>query len=341
VLVAACVGVAVCGEQLTGLTGSPDGTRLAFVRTGEQGSTLEILEVASGKLVAEHRLPGWQAEVRDGMSWSPDGTWIAVILIERRGSLPEGFFLYRIDVRSGRAMKLAGRRPDIFQRPLISPRADSVLFRDARRRDVNLLRLGMKKPDPVTRTGDVYRLAFGWFPDGSQVYFGRGDRSETGAGIWTWTRDATESRLLEGSVELKPVSLRVSRSGSWLAVVEQGDAENAFFDRLLVSRVKQFEPQKLSDNVSRHLDWSPGGDRLVFVASGRLAFWAPGDSGSTYTDIPATLPVWVNGATVAYFQPDPALLGETGREIWCYRPADRTRRLLFSLTRAVPVNSPR
>jgi Tol biopolymer transport system component len=318
-------------DYLWGITPSPDGTRLAVVGGDDEQCALFILDPSSKQVIQRHALPGCIAEAWYGVSWALDQSWVALIIVEGSRLHPKGFFVWRVDLPSGKASRLAGGHPFLLQRPRISPKGDALVFRDAMREDLLLLRTGEKKPAYITKFADVSRIGFEWTTDGSAIWVARGQRGARN-GIWRVPVDGAEPKLLSGSEGLAPTSLRPSPSGTWLAFAEEGGEESEFKYRLYTSRLEAWAPQLLTDRGGLFFDWSPKTETLAFTVNDtvhdRLAFWSPGDQAPLVTDIEAAYPVWVGPQMVAYLKDGDA---NHYREIWLYHLQEKTTEKLFGV----------
>lgn len=330
-VLAACALCVACPTVLAedyvwGITPSPDGTRLAAVGGAGEQCALFILDPSSKQVIQRHVLPGWMAEAWYGVSWAPGQSWVAITIVEGSQLAPAGFFIWRVDLPSGKASRLVGGEPLLPQRPRISTKGDALVFRDACRGDLLLLHVGDMNPRFITKFTDVSRMGFEWSPTGSVIWVARGHLSADN-GIWRVPVDGAEPQLLPGSEGRGPMSLEVSPSGTWLAFAEQGGEETNYDCRVYASKVEAWAPQLLTDRGGPFFDWSPKAETLAFTARERLAFWSPGGQAPLVTDIQAAYPVWVGLQTVAYLKD-----GNMGRpkEIWLYHRQEKTTEKLFA-----------
>jgi Tol biopolymer transport system component len=326
---------ALAEESLWGITPSPDGTKLAAVEQTEEHSTLLILDPSAKQVIQRHLLPGTLAEAWYGVSWSPDGSWVAITIVEGTRLAPTGFFIWRVDLPSGKASRLVGGEPLLPHRPRISPKGDALVFRDDNLAGLLLLPAGETKPRPISDFFDVSRMGFEWSPDGSAIWVARGQHGARN-GIWRVPLDGTEPEPLPGSERRGPMSLAVSPSGTWLAFAEQGGEESDYHCRLYVGRLEGFAPQLLTDRGGPFFGWSPKGETLAFTMNDRLAFWSPGDQAPLSTDVEAAYPVWVGSQTLAYLKDGNR---DHYKEIWLYHLQEKATEKLFAVPGSPPATA--
>jgi Tol biopolymer transport system component len=258
------------GSELTRLaTGvdaswSPDGTRLAFVRTARKGGKDLYLVKAdgSGELQLTTGLSTWEQALSAG--WSPDGTQLAV---QRSGSRPFATFL--VSAQGGPAVKLAedavgatwssdGSRLAYLR----SPQSDEGELIVANADGTGTHRIPL--PWPVTSVDTAV-----WSPEGDRIAFV--DRRTRR--LYAINADGNGPLKLADHVVLGgPVW---SPAGDRLAFVAEGSGVHAVnADGSGLVRLGDF-PTKYA-SVS-DLAWSPDGTRVAYAAGGPVSCWRCGD----------------------------------------------------------------
>lgn len=308
-------------EMLRGITVSPDGKKAAFVCQEVRGtvplhSTVIVVDLNTKKIVQEKRLEGLRAEAWYGMSWSPDGKWLALSAYEKE-STPWG--IWRFTIADGKTKSLSVLENGLLQRPLISPNGSSILFRDAHRGDLAIHKLGAKDPRFITSGGDVHRLGFDYRPNGSYIYYGRAKPG----GIWRMRPNGKEQKLLRGSEKIQAVSLRISFTGKHIAFVDA----NAI---LFVSSLSDFAPKRVSKSVGYDIRWSPTAEELVYArfdeksfADKSLRIWSAKGSKKLPKGVIGRRPVWAKRGQSILF------LTSAEDEIWSYEFRTKRRQRVF------------
>lgn len=190
---------------------SPDGRRLAFIRTleGEDHGQVWLLALtgrAAGRPRRLSRLPYGATGVR----WSPDGRWLTVLA----PSDDTPFVVGRLE---------AGRPPLARRITSVDWRDDDVGHRDRRNHLFLLEPRAGSRPRQLTR-GDYDVSAPAWSPDGRAIAFATDRRPERDVyprrSIWTVDVRGGEPRelvALAGDADLPAWS----PDGSWLAFAGQ------------------------------------------------------------------------------------------------------------------------
>lgn len=242
-----------------------DGTKLAFVEKKLQGDNLCVLDMASKKIQRIQNLPEYRIEGWYGASWSPDDSFVVLTLIEESHftRLIERirFAIWKVSIPHGEVKRIAKAKSGLCQRGLVSPDGKAILFRDAIRQDLMLINLGGGRPKYITDTGDTYRLGYDWSPDGSKIYFSRGFMADKG-GFWVMNADGSEKMII--SSKLQPYSLAISSSGEYVAFTVTSAERDNSNNPLFISRLKEFNPVKISQDAAYFFHWAPDNDALVF-----------------------------------------------------------------------------
>jgi len=317
--------------RLDGPTCSPDGERVAFAIVKDR-SEVAVLDFASGSMQG-FKVPGRLVEAFYGMSWSPDGTFIVATVVEHgkkpgrfslwnlppfHGNIPGPFSLWKLTPSTHKWQKLADIPYHLCQRALISPKGQTVLYRDARSRNLNLLDLTTAKRKQLTKTGDVYRLGYAWSPNGSNIYFSRGYMTENG-GLWVMNANGANKKEL--SMEQEAYSLGVSETEEHIAFTVSNGS-------LFVASLSDLQTVKISEKAGYFFQWHPLQEKLVFQEETSIKTWSASGSG----DVPHTLdvigdgyfPIWAEGGAAIVFLRDTT-------DLWRYEVRSRTSARIYTL----------
>jgi len=161
---------------------SPDGNSIAFVRSTRDTDAVMLMSALGG---AERRLAAFPTAVEAGLSWSPDGKWLALAAGGQEG----GTALRLVSVETGQSRLLttppASSGGDFD--PAFSPDGRSLAF--VREHGMNVEELWVL---PLSKTYDPRGapkkiLADGrrnhgpvWTPDGSELIFSAGETAQAG-----------------------------------------------------------------------------------------------------------------------------------------------------------------
>jgi len=187
----------------SGYAVSPDGSLLAYVRDGDEGTNQIFIAGIDGTEVRQMTHDPMGAF---GPAWSPDGTTIAYT-----GSATEGGStnLFVVDVASGEPTQLT--EDGLVEGPSFTPDGSSVVYTHA-------IVPPVLKTVPVTGGRSTLLFPLGadlagaengsLSPDGSLVTFLEQGPVNVGGNRWVANADGTERRLL-------PACLIDSPSGTW------------------------------------------------------------------------------------------------------------------------------
>jgi TolB protein len=125
---------------------SPDGKKIAFVSFEKDRSSINIVEVASGRIERITQYPG----INGAPSWSPDGKTLAVVLSKDGG--PK---IYTVEVATKRLTRLTDST-GIDTEPSWSPDGHSIVFTSNRGGKPQIYRVGLfdGKIERLTFVGD-------------------------------------------------------------------------------------------------------------------------------------------------------------------------------------------
>jgi len=259
---------------------SPDGSTVAFLRSGEGRSSVFLVPTSGGKV---EPFGEWTSGVIGGLEWTPDGR---ELLVARPA--PSGRRLMRIAIgNQGTQVPVAGI-PYETVAPSVSGVRRGGTFRLAvvsGQQDVGLRLVDLKAPQDEGRITaatpfcDATRMdSPGRFsPDGREVAF-TSDRSGSQQ-VWVTSLDGTPPRMV---TQLQDASVRV---GSW-----SPDGRSLAFDATIRDRTHIYvvpvnggPMRRLTNGRATEIDpeWSRDG-RWIYYASGegRSTIWrAPAGGG--------------------------------------------------------------
>ena len=262
---------------------SPDGSRIAFLRTIDAGTAQAVVIPAAGgpeRVVAS--LPGSRPSARKYLTWAPGGD--AVVASNRL----QGAFalrLYRFPISAGPAQALT-EGPDAAQdvSPAFSPDGRWLAFLRWENGATYAL---WAVPQPGGRpkllvTSPVPITSFAWKPDSRTIVYGGGPMS-TGElrQVTVDGRRAPAPFVLEGPSD----QITIAPNGVRIAYVLQNLDANIW--RLPLDRnggKNSHPPEKLFTSVREEMDpaYSPDGKSIAFVSnrSGHWNLWTGNADGS-------------------------------------------------------------
>ena len=253
---------------------SADGTRIAFLRTTESDED-QILEI-SALGGAEQMLATTKART-GSVSWSPDGTHLAIV-DKTSPETPDAIFL--LSRETGEKSQLTEPPDELStnagdRAPAFSPDGGDIAFVRQRQyigaSDLYLV---------AVETGKETRLTFDdaeisdvdWSPDGRALVFA--SKQEGLWALWRVSRSGGEATRLpfgQGASQLS-----VSRSGHRLAYTEVLSAAN-IWRAPGPAAAEPSAPTRIIGSSRRDLDaqYSPDGNRILFAStrSGRPENW--------------------------------------------------------------------
>ncbi len=265
---------------------SPDGTSVAFTRSGHARSALFVVPLSGGEPVA---LGDWNSGQIGGLTWTPDGR---EILVARPAT--SGRRLVRVKVASpAPEVPLAGV-PHGSHSPSVSQYRSGHTYRLAvvsSQQDVGLRLVDLRAPrqgDTITSHSpfcDATRMDTpGRFsPDGRQVAFAS-DRSGNQQ-LWVANLDGSALRSV---TELQDAYVSLgswSPDGRWLAF----DATMGDKTQIYVVPVGGGALKRVTDGTATEMDpeWSRDGRWIYYASneSGQFAIWKVAASGGARTQL--------------------------------------------------------
>ena len=283
-------------------TWSPDGNRIAFLRSGT--AHREVVEIPA--LGGSERVLGTTLASKSGLAWSPDGDLLAVV-DKASVDVPDAIFL--LSSRTGEKWQLSEPPPEIYRiigdlHPRFSPDGKTVAFARQRRY------LGNSDLFVVpVAGGKAIRLTFDdaeitdveWSPKGRSIIFAS-ERAGLRA-LWSIPRRGGD-----------PVRLVVGEGASGVSVGREGDR---LVYSQLVSMVNLYRvagpaaaesapAERIIGSTGFNIDphYSPDGSKIVFgtMRSGKPEVWICGSGGEACRLLaPGFNPSWSpDGASVVY-----------------------------------------
>ncbi len=270
---------------------SPDGTRIAFIRDAPGGgSEVRLIPPTGGP---ERRLGEVQGLAHQGLTWSPDGRFLAVV---DRSSPGDRLGIFLLDAASGVKRRLTSSSTNSDILPSLSPDGRTVAFNRTllgRGPFVHVAPVAGGEPRELAPTR-FPRGRLAWIPGGREILFAAvpaaGDggppkpssAGRAAASLWRVPADGGQARPLAGSEGA--VDVAVSGDGHRLVYSQEtmdldiwrldlrrrgspGEAQT----RLIASTKDDANPQ-----------FSPDGQRVAFAStrSGNFEIWvADGQAG--------------------------------------------------------------
>jgi Tol biopolymer transport system component len=158
----------VVGDVTTGAVWSPDGTRILY---GARGGSLYSVDVGSGDRSLLVRLPGENLDSIDGIEWSPDGAYLAIL----NDLEPGGGRLYVLNADGSRVRVLLDNfEPGGFA---WSPDGTRLTYAAFSGPDFRIWTVSLDGSAPslvASHTNDgccIEGASPVWSPDGSQIAF--------------------------------------------------------------------------------------------------------------------------------------------------------------------------
>jgi Tol biopolymer transport system component/DNA-binding winged helix-turn-helix (wHTH) protein len=259
-------------------TWSPDGRHIAFLRHRDRttaGHDILLVPATGG---AERRL-GTVLGERHGLSWSPDGRFLAVV-DKPSVSEPDTIYLLSTEDGSKRRLTTAPAEYDGDRFPKFSPDGHSVAFvrvRSFSHADVYVLNLAHQT---LTRVASDWIIAGGldWTQNGGSIIFASGESPPR-----LWRVGATGGSPKDLGVDgFEPSTSRRNRPlmvfvrfqldwNVWRVPGPFANASDMSARRLIDSTQLEFSPR-----------YSPSGNRVAFISrrSGTTEVWTSDSDGS-------------------------------------------------------------
>jgi eukaryotic-like serine/threonine-protein kinase len=267
-------------SEINGLTGSPDGHRIAVLHAGQVEGVFSVSALGGAeRRLVELRFPG---SANMGLDWSPDGKWLAVTDKESAG---EAVGIFLISPSTGARRRLTTpTSPFADNSPVFSPEANYVAFvrvRAGLSGDIFVVPLQGGEPRKVSSL-DAAISGFDWTPDGKQIVAAALTRD--GPSLWrvdlAGDKQERLNQLGSGDFEWPTVS----RHGDRLAYVQNVENSNIWQLRLASPVRSNGSSVRLisSTRAESGQQYSPDGKRIVFVSnrSGSAQIWTCSQDGA-------------------------------------------------------------
>ena len=279
---------------------SPDGSQIAFLRRSEGSGGIFLVPPIGGieRKLAES--PHFGGERFSGLSWSPDGKFLAV---PDRRSPEEPFAIFLVTVESGAKERLTSPPAQSLadHSPAFSPDGRTLAF--IRRSasvvaDVYLVQVAGGEPRRLT-FNDTWTLGLAWTQDGREIVF-----SSPQGGLFNLWRISSFGGMPEllsgtGGGAIYPA---ISRQGSRLIYSRQTRDKNIWRLELSGLTTIRNRPARLIASTRRDSfpQISPDGDRIAFESdrSGSPEVWVCDRDGrrpvqlTSFADVNAGSPSW-------------------------------------------------
>ena len=267
---------------------SPDGSHVAFTRTGSDGGVFIVNADGSGE---QRILEGWARDI----SWSPDGDQLVLSWLEQGWPADPGELLQLVVVDSdGTNLKVLNDVPELQEGPVTdlfpvwSPDGVRILFQHwvhAAQAEEDAIELYVVNADGTglrqIETGDlaVY-YSSSWTPDGEAVAFGGGNPGDPMdiSGVYAVSLEGgVPERLTPPDLHMFFPAFDWSPDGSRVAYAttfqeldfEMGPAEIDLEIDLVIVEIASGDVQRVTETPDVHeLNpiWSPEAGRLLFAS---------------------------------------------------------------------------
>jgi Tol biopolymer transport system component len=270
---------------------SPDGRWIAFLRyTHEEKANLLLIAPTGGperSLVEKIEIIEGPEYAGDGLSWSPDGKWIAIPL---KDSPSERVAIFAISVETGEMRRLTAPPPETLGdwSPAFSPDGRMLAFSRFLTAVGDLYLLPLS--DDSSTRGEPKRLTVAnrtghspvWTPDGREIIFISG--SGHSKNLWRIAANSSSGPERLTPTAEKLGNLAISRQGHRLAFAQE--TWNTSIWRVEVPGTVGKARQPVGLIASTQLDhtpqYSPDGKRIAFASyrSGNAEIWVCDSDGS-------------------------------------------------------------
>jgi hypothetical protein len=285
---------AVCADGTTvpaavthgaGNTWSPTGDRQAYVSAN---ATTLIVRDQAGTDRKLYRAPK-RVSLVHRVAWSPDGSSVAVLLLDAHGFSDSGIYLpgqkipsYKpslalIDADTGRLRRRVPLSPEIVNMPYITNPPDALAFSP----DGSQVLVSWDSPAVVdVANGRVHRLwrtpaVAAWAGAGQVIFLDVVNRSRFGAlNLWSaadgghviWPRRSVAQLGIVAEHGLEYGQMRVSPDGAWIAIrtTQRGQTGIAIASWTGTSIGEDIDLALIPGHIW-DFDWSPDSTRLAAV----------------------------------------------------------------------------
>ena len=281
---------------------SPDGSQIAFLRGAEGSRGIFLVPPIGGieRKLAES--PHFLVGGFSGLSWSPDGKFLAV---PDRTSPKEPHAIFLVSVESGEKERLTSPPAQSLgdHSPAFSPDGRTLAF--VRQSavviaDIYLVQVAGGEPRRLTFNDQTTR-GLAWTPDGREIVFSSSPGAHSTSSLWRISSFGGMPELLSGTGG-GAISPAISRQGSRLIYSRWTSDLNIWRLGLSGLTTARNRPARLI--ASTRTDWfpriSPDGDRIAFESdrSGSLEVWVCDRDGrrpvqlTSFVDVNAGSPCW-------------------------------------------------
>ena len=257
---------------------SPDGTQIAFLRRSEGSGGIFLIPPLGGVERKLAESPHLGLRDRSGLSWSPDGKFLAV---SDRTSPEEPFAIFLVSVESGEKRRLTSPTQSLADHSLaFSPDGRTLAFiRQSASTIANIYLVQVASGEPWRLTyNDQPTRGLAWTPDGREIVFSSGPAAGlSNSSLWRISSLGGMPELLSGTGG-DAVSPAISRRGSRLIYSRRTPSDRNIW-RLELSGLTAARNRPARLIASTRADWfpqiSPDGGRIAFESnrSGSSEVW--------------------------------------------------------------------
>ena len=279
---------------------SPDDTQIAFLRRSETSGGIFLVPPIGGSERKLAESPHFGVGRSSGLSWSPDGKFLAV---SDRTSPEEPFALFLVSVESGEKERLTSPPAQSLgdYKPAFSPDGRTLAF--VRQSavvigEIYLVQVAGGEPRRLTFNDQAIR-GLAWTPDGREIVFStRGGSTNS---LFRISSFGGMPELLSGTGG-GAISPAISRQGSRLIYSRSTRDVNIWRLELSGLTTARDRPTRLiaSTRTDFFPQISPDGDRIAFEShrSGSAEVWICDRDGrgpvrlTSFVDVNAGSPCW-------------------------------------------------
>ncbi len=248
---------------------SPDGSQIAFLRRSEGSGGIFLVPPIGG---AERKLaegPHFRVGRFSGLSWSPDGKFLAV---SDRTSPEEPWAIFLVSVESGEKRRLTSPPAQSWadHSPAFSPDGRTLAFlrwSAAVIVEIYLVQVAGGEPQRLTFKGQGIR-SLAWTPDGREIVFSSSPGGGSNSSLWRISSFGGMPELLSGTGG-DATFPAISRQGSRLIYSRRTLDLNIWRLELSGLTTARDRPARLIASTRRDFfpQISPDGDRIAFESS--------------------------------------------------------------------------